>query len=139
MAKVSIRTFVSGDLEPVVAIWNAALRRDPISMGRFTGWLFGDPDYWPGDDSGFFVATQGKTVVGFLRAIIRRWPNDRTGLEPDRGWFPVLAVDPSYQRQGVGTALLERGLAYLKGGGRSATGLDLRQYGLCARIRLSRR
>ena len=114
MAKVSIRTLVSGDVEPVVALWNGALRRDPISVGRFTGWLFGDPDYWPGEDSGFFVAMQGKSVVGFLRAIIRRWPNDRVGTEPEHGWIPVLAVDPGHQRQGIGTALLERGLGYLK-------------------------
>jgi GNAT superfamily N-acetyltransferase len=118
MSTATIRAFVSGDLEPVVALWNSALRRDPISMGRFTSWLFGDPDYWPGDDSGFFVATQGKAVVAFLRAIIRRWPNDRVGLEPERGWMPVLAVAPGHQRQGIGTALLERGLAYLRAAGR---------------------
>jgi mycothiol synthase len=118
MSDISIRSFDSRDVDPVMTIWNRALVRDPINVSRFVQWLFGDPDYWPGDDSGFFVATQGQQAIGFLRAIIRRWPNDRLGLEPEHGWMPVLAVDPSHQRQGIGTALLERGLAYLKAAGR---------------------
>jgi GNAT superfamily N-acetyltransferase len=32
--------------------------------------------------------------------------------------MPVLAVAPGHQRQGIGTALLERGLAYLRAAGR---------------------
>ncbi len=118
MSHVSIRTLRSADLERVVDIWNRALLRDPTNLGRFVTWLFGDPDYWPGDDSGFFVAERGGAVVGFARAIIRRWPNDRVGIEPERGWIPVLAVDPAHQRQRIGTTLLDRALTYLRAAGR---------------------
>jgi len=118
MADVVIRTLRSADLERVVDIWNRALRRDPTTLGRFVTWLFGDPDYRPGDDSGFFVAEHRGAIVGFARAIIRHWPNDRMGTEPERGWIPVLAVDPAHQRQRIGTALLARALDHLRGAGR---------------------
>ncbi len=114
----TIRPFRSPDLEPVVTIWNRTLRRDPITAGRFVSWLVGDPDYWPGPDSGFFVATDRDGPIGFLRAIVRRCPNDRVGLEPEDGWLTVMAVDPVQQHQGVGTALLEAGLAHLQKAGR---------------------
>jgi GNAT superfamily N-acetyltransferase len=60
------------------------------------------------------VAHLNGQPVGFVRAIIRRWPNDRVGLEPECGWIPVLAVDPAHQRRGIGRALLDAALAYFK-------------------------
>jgi GNAT superfamily N-acetyltransferase len=118
MKDTVIRTFVGADVEPVIAIWNRALKRDPIHTGRFVSWLFGDPDYWPGDDSGFFVAVRDGRPAGFVRAIVRRWPNDRVGLELRDGWIPVMAVDPEHQQSGVGHALLKSALDYLRKAGR---------------------
>lgn len=115
MPEFTIRHFVGSDLARIVTIWNRALKRDPINEGRFTTWLMGDPDYWPGPDSGFFVAEASGQVVGFIRAIVRRMPNDRVGVEPDHGWIPVLAVDPDRQGAGIGRALLEKAIAYLRG------------------------
>ncbi len=74
--------------------------------------VLGDPDFAPGDESGFFVAERGGRIVGFARAIIRRWPNDTLGLEPSDGWIPYLAVDPTVQRSGVGRRLLGTVLQY---------------------------
>jgi mycothiol synthase len=113
-----IRTLVGTDIEPVVAVWNRALRRDPISPTRFVSWLMGDPDYRPGEDSGFLVAVEGDQPVGFLRAIVRHWPNDRVGLEPENGWLPVMAVDPAHQRRGIGRELLNTAFDYLRRLGR---------------------
>ncbi|UCG16268.1 MAG: GNAT family N-acetyltransferase [Phycisphaerales bacterium] len=118
MPDLHIRTFSGTDLPPVVALWNRALTRDPINTGRFVAWLFGDPDYRPEADSGFFVAVGGGELLGFLRAIVRHWPNDRLGLEPDDGWIAVMAVDPAHQKARIGTALLDAGLAYLRNAGR---------------------
>lgn len=118
MASANIRTFQGADLDAVVSIWNRALTRDPITEGRFIQWLYGDPDYWPGEDSGFFVAVREGKPVGFARAIIRRNQNDRLGLEPEMGWLPVMAVDPDYQRDGIGTLLLNTALEYFRQHGR---------------------
>lgn len=118
MSKVSVQPFGSADLDPVLAIWNRVLPRDPINAARFVAWLFGDADYWPGADSGFFVASRAGQPVGFLRAIVRRWPNDRVGLEPEHGWIPILAVDAAAQREGVGTLLVDAALGFFRAHGR---------------------
>lgn len=49
------------------------------------------------------VAQGGERVVGFLLA--RRWPHEASG------YIALLAVAPSHQRRGLGTALLTRGFA----------------------------
>ena len=113
-----IRTLAGSDVKDILAVWNRALRRDPMTEGRFVAGILADPDYWAGDDSGFFVATMNDRPVGFLRAIIRRLPNDRMGLEPEVGWIPIVAVDPDHQRAGIGTALMETALAYFRRHGR---------------------
>lgn len=118
MAAFSLRHFEGCDLEQVVGIWNQTLRRDPTDVGRFSRWLLGDDNYRPGPDSGFVVAVKAGQVVGFARAIVRYWPNDRLGLEPEDGWITVLAVHPEHQRGGIGRALLANAIDYLRGKGR---------------------
>lgn len=114
MGEIAIRTLQGADLKAVLAIWNRALTRDPINEQRFVQSVFCDNDYIAGENSGFFVATEGDRPIGFLRAIIRRWPNDRVGVEPDDGWIPVVAVEPDLQGRGVGTGLLKAALVYFK-------------------------
>jgi len=109
---LNIRPFLGSDLTAVLNIWNRALLRDPISEDRFVRTILADADYWPGPDSSFWVATRGDEPIGLLRAIVRRQPNDRLGIEPEDGWIPYLAVDPAQQRAGVGTALLTTALDY---------------------------
>ncbi len=118
MADLNIRTLEGRDLASVVRVWNAALARNPINETRFVRMVLGDADYWPGEDSGFFVAARHEEPAGFCRAIVRRCPNDRLGLEPHDGWIPVLAVDPSHQRRGIGSALLRVALEYFQKQGR---------------------
>lgn len=118
MSDVTIRAYRGDDLKPVLAIWNRALSRDPMTEARFVRSVLADPDFQPGDDSGFLIAERNGKPVGFLRAIIRRWPNDRVGVEPDFGYLPVMAVDPDHRRRGAGAALLRAGLEYFKAHGR---------------------
>ena len=119
MSPIAIRTLCGDDLPAIIDVWNRALVRNPISSARLVSMVFADPDYWPGDDSGFFVATCGGKLAGFLRAIIRRVPNDRLGLEPENGWIPYLAVDPACQRSGIGTQLLAAAIKYFAQHGRT--------------------
>jgi GNAT superfamily N-acetyltransferase len=118
MSDVKLRTLCGTDLKAIVGIWNRALVRDPINESRFARMVFADADFWPGEDSGFFVAERAGDAIGFLRAIIRRWPNDRVGVEPENGYIPVVAVDPPHQRRGAGTLLLDAALDYFRRHGR---------------------
>ena len=56
MSDIKIRTLSGSDIKSIVLIWNKALYRDQINEGRFIRNVLGDADYWPGEDSGFFVA-----------------------------------------------------------------------------------
>src|SRR5690606_18739319 len=101
---ITVRDYQSSDLQAILRIWNAALSRDPITLSRFVSSILADPDLqFPlgsSDDHsltsscGLFVACINDVPVGFIRAIVRRVPNDRVGLEPSDGFIPVIAVDP---------------------------------------------
>ncbi len=114
MSDIHIRAMEGGDLAGVLGVWNRTMKRDPIDAMRFARFILADPDYRPGPDSGFFVALRGTEPVGFCRAVVRRWPDDRPGAERDDGWIPVLAVDPGCRRAGVGAALLDTALDYFR-------------------------
>jgi len=48
------------------------------------------------NDGLFFVAVKNQTVIGTIMA----------GYDGRRGWIYAMAVDPDYQKQGVGSSLL---------------------------------
>lgn len=109
----SIRTMQGHDVRSIVALWNTCLPRDPINAGRFINTFLVDVNYDPVSGEGCCVATANNQIIGFIRAIIRRVPNDGLGFEENDGWIPVLFVDPNYQRQSVGTALLQKAEDFL--------------------------
>jgi len=113
--EISIRAIKSNDVKEIVDLWNRTLVRDTISEERFVKWLFLDPDFNPVTTETCWIAERNGVIVGFTRAIIRTIPNDSLGLEERNGWIPVLFVDPELQRQGIGSRLLEKIIAYLKG------------------------
>ncbi len=110
----TIRPVRGADVDAVVAVWNRSLVRDTTSAARFAKWLFADPDFDVETGEGAWVAEAGGEVVGFLRVIRRVFPNDLLGTEDERGWIPAMGVAPEHQRCGVGAALLERGIAFLR-------------------------
>lgn len=66
---------------------------------------FADKDFDPALALGFET---GGALRGFLQAVARDWRGER------RGWVRLMAVNPAWQAQGIGTALLaeaERRLA----------------------------
>jgi ribosomal protein S18 acetylase RimI-like enzyme len=66
---------------------------------------------------GVFVAEHGDgTVVGYVT----------TRLTPASGvgWIPNLAVDPTHQGHGLGRALLERAIAYLRDNGMAVAKIE---------------
>lgn len=114
MTDAIIRKIKTSDISDIVKLWNKALPRDITTEGRFAKWLFVNPDFDPISLEGCWIAEKDKEIVGFARAIVRTFPNDGLGIEPDNGWIPVMFVSPLHQRQGIGTALLKKAMEYLK-------------------------
>lgn len=103
MQQPTLRPFVSADLAPLVALWNRCLTKDPITEERFWRLFLLDPNF---DPEGALVAEVGGELVGFLQVQAA-------------GYLTVFFVVPEWRRQGIGTRLLEAGLAYLAAKGRT--------------------
>jgi mycothiol synthase len=129
------RTFRTGDDEALVALWNRVLTRDPISPGAFRRQTLLDPNFLP---EGCLIAESEGQAVGFALAMAPRTAGRFTG-RPGSGRIAGLGVLPQARRQGIGTALLEGALAFLKEHGCSlarvaapeyyAAGVDREAYG----------
>ncbi len=115
MPKYTIRPFLPGDLVPVVSLWNRCLSKDPISEERFWRLFLLDENFDP--DGALVAQSNDGKVVGFLQAMVRRIPYGSLGLQSDQGWITVFFVDPGYRRRGIGTALLQRGVEFLRNKG----------------------
>lgn len=116
MSAFTIRPFRPADMTPVVDLWNRCLTKDPITEERFWQLFLLDCNF---DVNGTLVAEADGRPIGFLQAILRRYPIGTLGLEPGRGWITVFFVDPAYRRQGIGSALMESGCAFLREKGRT--------------------
>ncbi|HZU13509.1 MAG TPA: GNAT family N-acetyltransferase [Chloroflexota bacterium] len=111
-----LRPFRPDDLAAIVALWNRCLTKDPISEDRFWHHIVLDANF---DPEGALVAEADGEIAGFLQAIVRRVPMPGVGTEPETGFITVFFVAPHLRRQGLGTALLKKGLDYLRQQGRS--------------------
>jgi len=108
---VSIHTFQPSYIGQVCHLLDRELHADSISPLIFAQKVFLDRNYSP---EGVFVASAGSQIVGFMLGIIRRYPLEDAPPDFDRGWITLMAVDRGYQRQGIGTRLLEHVSAYLR-------------------------
>lgn len=111
MKDAQIIPFRGDLLDEVVNLLQQTLHADPISRSLFVRKVLIDPNFEP---AGAPVALVGDEVVGFGLSIARRLPLEDAPPDTDRGYITLLAVHPQYQRQGIGTALLQSMEDYLR-------------------------
>jgi mycothiol synthase len=117
--QAQLREYHCYDVTGVVDLWNRCLPADPITREIFDDRILLDPNF---DPAGCWVAMQDGRIVGFVYALVRRTPlpwGFESAFEHDRqiGWIFALFVHEDYRRQGIGSALLDRALAFLEAGG----------------------
>lgn len=98
----------AADERAVLDVWQAALGQTwPIRAGVFRR-AVGSTQ--PGQRCRHLVAISGERVIGFIAVQIN--PHDNA---PSSASISALIVDPSMQRRGIGTALLDATLTYVQG------------------------
>jgi mycothiol synthase len=116
-----IRPYHAADEAAVIGIWNGGLFADPINVTTWRAKVLLDPNF---DREGCLVAEVDGEVRGFVLSLVRRVPFFNDGLEPDKAWITAFAVDPAWQGQGIGGALLEAAEARLRALGRNSVALS---------------
>ena len=106
MENVKIRTLRRDDLDAMVEI-----ERKVLGQVR--------KDYWQKkletiDPKGFqvsFIAEEEGVVVGFILAEMSGW---EFGVQDTTAWIDTIGVDPSYQKKGLATALMQEVIKHLR-------------------------
>ncbi|MFO0927789.1 MAG: GNAT family N-acetyltransferase [Gemmataceae bacterium] len=120
---IQYRTFRNPDPPRLAEVWTASLAGprtvgvSPRSTTLLEHLLLAKPYF---DPQGMFLALDGTRMVGF--ALAGFGPRaDGSGVDVTTGVTCAVGVLPSHRRQGIGSELLRRCEAYLKG--RGATNL----------------
>jgi ribosomal protein S18 acetylase RimI-like enzyme len=103
--------------QQLLDVWNAGLgARFPLSASLFIQNAERDPHAAAGA-CWTALLPDGRTA-GFCLTKIVGEPLAADGWQPNRGWISLLAVHPTHQRRGIGTALLARAEDDLRARGR---------------------
>ena len=100
-----IRPFHYRDEEEVIELWNRCLTKDPVNREVFHKKILLDPNFDP--DLCLVAEGDDQSVLGFCLGMVRKYPYEERGLEPERAWIPVMFVHPAYRRQGIGKRLVD--------------------------------
>ncbi len=90
-------------INDVISLWNKTLSFDLINQERFYNRIVLDDNF---KTNYFLLAIEDNCLIGFVFGIKRQIPYLERGLESERAWINIIAVDEERQRQGVGTALV---------------------------------
>jgi len=120
---LSIRPYAGSDEAAVLGVWNSAMFADPIPATVWRAKVLLDPNF---DPEGCLVAEIDGEVRGFLLSIVRRVPFFAEGYQEDRSWITAFGVEPEWQRQGLGSALLDAAETRLRALGRGS--IDISPY-----------
>lgn len=88
----------------ILELWNQELITDPLSEKRFLEKILLDENFDP--NYCLVALSEDNKVIGFIWSVVRKVPYGDRGTEPERGWIASIFVDKDYQRQGIGSQLV---------------------------------
>lgn len=118
---ITIRPYAGTDETAVLRVWNSAMFADPITATTWRAKVLLDPNF---DPAGCLVAEVDGEVRGFILSLVRRVPFFAMGYQEDLSWITAFGVEPEFQRQGIGSALLEAAETRLRGLNRTSIAMS---------------
>lgn len=100
----TIRPFETRDTEGLLRVWARSLPIDPITPSDFRRRVLLCEHF---QRESLMVAEAAGEIAGFVLSYWRRFPLGTHGLEPERGFITMFAVDPAHRRRGVATRLFD--------------------------------
>lgn len=88
----------------ILELWNQELITDPLSAKRFLEKILLDENFDP--NYCLVALSEDNKAIGFIWSVVRKVPYGDRGTEPERGWIASIFVDKAYQRQGIGSQLV---------------------------------
>lgn len=101
---IEIKSFEMKYLNDLLKCWNENLIYDLLNEDKFIKSVLLDENFAP---NLLKIALYNDQFAGFIFAIKRKIPYLERGLEPHRGWINIIAIHPSYRRQGIGQLLVQ--------------------------------
>jgi len=87
------------------SLWNKCLTADPISIEQLRFKMLFDENF---DEELCQIAIKDNHLIGICYGVKRKFPYLERGLQKEKAWISFIIVDPKYQRQGIGSTLLDR-------------------------------
>jgi len=122
-----VRPYRADDDEALVALWNRTLTADPISPALFRRQTLLDPNFSP---DGCLLAERNGALIGFVLAVAPAPAGEERLFATRQGTGRItgLGVLPEARRQGLGGALLEAALDFLRERGCSRVVVAAHEY-----------
>jgi GNAT superfamily N-acetyltransferase len=114
MGDFILGSYAGEDFYEVVDLLAACLTADAVTPALFTRKVLLDPNF---DPAGAPVVRARDEITGFLLALARRRPLEDGPDDSERGWITLFGVSPGYRKRGIGTAMLESALEFLRSRG----------------------
>lgn len=114
---MNIRSYRGTDLDAIIEIWNHTTPHTPIDRKIFVKNFLLDHNF---NDQGFFVAEENGEILGYIYAIVRRFPTDvGAPAEDDNGY--INAIGLKYEKDilgGLGSQLINTAENYIRSHGK---------------------
>ena len=108
----TIRSFAGADITEIVKVWNVAMPYNAISKEAFIKNFVLDHNF---DEKGFFVAEHDGEIIGFIYAVVRRFPVDvGAPAEDEFGYINAIGLKYEDDVLILGKELIAKAEEYIK-------------------------